>query len=508
MDSKLYTFIKCAYNGVIEGRTYSIIASALLMSLSFHPVGLHFFAWFGLVPLLFAVRNTKPSSAFRSGVLFGFLFSLFSLFWLVFLQIETNIKILLLFGLILLFLYAGLYYGTALLISNTVGIWSLPFVVAGFEFIRGIGEIGFPWLSLGYSQARYPLVIQQASLYGIYGLSFWLVLVNVLLYKLAQSKKLYYCVVFVVLFGLPLLYGILRVRDPAGKCITVGVIQPNIDPNLKFTRAMRDETFNRLLSLSSRCNQSAAEYTGNPLELIIWPETATPIFLLSPGSYQERVFELSDSINTPIFTGTPIIDAKNREIFNGAVLIQPQQGITQQYKKIHLVPFGEHIPFDRHVPLFRKIDVGGGDYASGEEYTIFQTKKMKFSCLICFESIFPELTRKFVRDGAELLVNITNDGWFGRISGPQQHNDMAILRTVENGVPLARSANTGISMIVDKYGRVLKETKLFTEGFVFHRISVERCQTLYLTIGDCVPIVSLMLVSIILINRFYTRLRR
>jgi len=476
-----------------------IVASAVLMSLSFHPIGLHFLAWFGLVPLLFAIDNIKPSFAFKSGIIFGFLFSLFSLFWLVFLQIEINIKLLLLFGLILMFLYFGLYYGTGLLIANKIGLWFLPFILAGLEFIRGIGELGFPWLSFGYSQARYPIVIQQVSIYGIYGLSFWLVLINVILYKLIKLKKIEYSVMLAIIFGLPLLYGVLRIKEPVGEFISVGVVQPNIDPNLKFTKAMREETFDRLIYLSEKGGKITAEKTDKPFDIIIWPETAIPLFLQFPGKYQEAVYELSNRINAPILTGTPIYNSKNREIYNGAVLIEPKKGITQEYKKMHLVPFGEHIPFNNYIPLFKKIDVGGGDYASGKEYKIFKSKGLKFSCLICFESIFPELSRVFVKDGADLLINITNDGWFGKISGPQQHNDMAILRTVENGVPLARSANTGISMIVDKYGRVLVETALFKEDFISSRISIERDRTIFQIIGHIFPILTLLFVTVVLV---------
>jgi apolipoprotein N-acyltransferase len=482
-----------------------IVASAILTSLSFHPIGLHFLAWFGLVPLLFAIENIKPSFAFKSGIIFGFLFSLFSLFWLVFLQIEINIKILLLFGLILMFLYFGLYYGTGLLIANKIGLWFLPFILAGLEFIRGIGELGFPWLSFGYSQARYPLVIQQAAIYGIYGLSFWIVLINIIVYKLIKLRKAEYYVMFIIMFGLPLLYGVLRVKEPGGEFISVGVVQPNIDPNLKFTKAMREQTFNRLIYLSEKGGKITHEKTDKPFDIIIWPETAIPLFLQFSGKYQECVYELSDRINTPIFTGTPIYDFENREIYNGAVLIEPKKGITQMYKKIHLVPFGEHIPFDNYIPLFKKIDVGGGDYASGKEYKIFKSKGLKFSCLICFESIFPELSRAFVKDGADLLINITNDGWFGKISGPQQHSDMAILRTVENGVPLARSANTGISMIVDKYGRILVETGLFKEDFISSRVSIKHERTIYQIIGHIFPIISLLFVTVVLVCRIRIR---
>lgn len=484
-------------------RYFLILISAVLMSLSFHPIGLHFFAWFAFVPLLFAVNEINPAKVFKAGIIFGFLFSLLSLFWLVFLQIETNIKILMLFGLILLFLYFGIYYGMSFLIMKKTGIWSLPFVIAGLEFVRGTGELGFPWLAFGYSQARYPLIIQQASLYGIYGLSGWLVLINVILYKLIVSKKMKYMVALIVAFGLPVIFGVIRMKQVVEKPIIVGIIQPNIDPNLKFTKAMREVTFKRLINLSEQCNEVSQERFGRSPELIIWPETATPIFLTFPGTYQDRVYALTERINTPIFTGTPIYDQKNREIYNGAVLIQPGEGIIEEYRKIHLVPFGEHIPFDQYLAFLKEIDVGGGDYTPGDRLTVFKNRSLQFSCLICFESIFPELPREFIKNGAGLLINITNDGWFGKISGPQQHNDMAILRTVENGVPLVRCANTGISMFVDKYGRILSESSLFTQTFMLKNVSIVADRTIFLHIGNAVPILGLLIVTLLLIFRLY-----
>lgn len=477
-----------------------MIVSAILLSLSFHPLGLHFLAWFALVPLLFVIQDVKASTAFKRGIIFGFAFSLMSLFWLVFLQIEAHIKILMVFGLVLLFLYFGLYYGTSLLIANKIGLWMLPFAVTGLEYLRGIGELGFPWLSLGYSQARSPIIIQQASIYGVYGISFWLVFINVLIYKSITLRKVQYILSCAFVIVLPLMYGHFRMKEPLGELVSIGVVQPNIDPNLKFTQAMRDETFSRLIRLSEHLNASASQ-NGDSLELIIWPETATPIFITLPGKHRDQVLQLSRRINTSIFTGTPIYDSGKREMYNGAILIDPHLGITQEYRKIHLVPFSEHIPFEDNIPLFREIDVGGSHFSAGRQYTIFQSQKISFSCLICFESIFPELSRRFVSDGAELLVNITNDGWFGKISGPQQHNDMAILRTVENGVPLARSANTGISMIVDKYGRILKETELFREDIIWNNISVAPTPTVYKIVGDVFPIFSLILITILLFSK-------
>jgi apolipoprotein N-acyltransferase len=473
------------------------------VSLAFHPLGLHFLAWFGLIPLLFAVENLSPRSSFVSGIFFGFILSAFSLFWLVFLQIEANIKVLMMFGLILLFLYIGLYFGVSLLIANRIGIWFLPLAISGLEFLRGLGELGFPWLTLGYTQARYPIVIQQASLYGVYGLSFWLVLFNVSLYKFIKIKQIKYLIITVLIFVLPLLYGALRMKKPAGEYVTIGIVQPNIDPNLKFTRAMRDESFNRLIRLSEECARISRQETGDSTSLIVWPETAIPLFLTMSDKHQLLITELANRIKTPIFTGTPLYDRTTHGVYNGAVLIEPEHGITQEYRKMHLVPFGEHIPFDRYIPLFQKIDFGEGDYLPGNDFTVFKTDGLAFSCLICFESIFTDLSREFVNRGAHLLVNITNDGWFGKISGPQQHNDMAILRTVENGVPLVRSANTGISMVVDQYGRVLEETPLFEEDFIVRSIAVKPIHTVYRSIGDVVSILSLIICTVFLIIKLF-----
>jgi len=479
---------------------FIILISALLISLSFHPIGLHFFAWFGLLPLLYAVDNLSLSRTFFYGILFGFFFSLFSLFWIVFLQIETDVKILMLFGMVLLFLYFGLYSGAGLLFSKIIGLWSLPFIWAGLEYLRGLGELGFPWLSLGYSQARYPIIIQQASIYGVYGISFWLVLVNIMLFSFFKNRSLKIFFISILFFLLPVIYGIFRMHSfskPVAS-IDIGIVQPNIDPNLKFTPPMRDETFNRLLRLSEDCQKKNPD---KKLSLIVWPETATPVFLKTAGIYQNKVIELANRINAPILTGTPIYNYKTGEMYNGAVLIEPQKGITQEYKKLHLVPFGEHIPFDRYVPIFRKIDLGEGDYSPGNDYVVFTTPELKFSCLICFESIFPEISRTSVRRGANVLVNITNDGWFGKISGPQQHNDMAILRSVENGIPLVRSANTGISMVVDAYGRILQKTELFKECIIECSIDIVDCLTLYRIIGDLLPIISLLAVPFLLLLR-------
>jgi apolipoprotein N-acyltransferase len=482
-------------------RTLLTSLAALLIALSFHPIGLYFCAWFGLVPFLYAIEGQNRTATFRMGVLFGFLLSLFSLFWLVFLQIDMQTRLIMLFGLIIMFLYIGLFFGSGFLVSRILGLWSLPFILTGLEFVRGIGELGFPWLFLGYSQARYPIVIQQASVWGVYGITFWLIAGNISFFRMLKSRTLKNCVICLCIYALPLVYGAVRLKNAQVNVVSVGIVQPNIDPNLKFTRAMREESFNRLISLSELCADEAYAH-GDTLALIIWPETATPVFLRYPGQHQERVNRLATQLRVPIFTGTPLLE--HRRIYNGAVLVAPGQGIVEEYRKLHLVPFGEHIPFAQYIPFLGKIDVGGGDYTPGDVFTVFSYGPLRFSCLICFESIFPEISHSFIAHGACMLVNITNDGWFGRISGSQQHNDMAILRAVENGVPLCRSANTGISMIVDQYGRVKQETDLFVQDFIYDSISLQTKKTLYRTIGAGLPILSLILCTIA-ISALYVR---
>ena len=461
---------------------------------------LHFLAWVGLVPVLFVIDRVSPRRAFVIGLMFGSCFALFSLFWLIFLQIPTTVKLVMIFGLVLLFLYYGLYFAVSFAASVRTSLWCLPLFISGLELVKGIGEIGFPWLSLGYSQVHYALLIQQASVYGLYGLSLWLVLLNMAIYKLLRARKLPYAIAAVLIFCAPLVFGAIRMKSqPDGHRVVVGIVQPDIDPNLKFTRELRDKTFSRLLDLSARCVEYARVRYSAPCDIIIWPESATPIFLKSANVFQKKIFAFVDSVQTPLLSGTPIYDQDHKNIYNGAVLLEPGSVLRQEYRKVHLVPFGEHIPYDRYIPLFRKIDLGEGDYDPGFDYTVFRLKNAAFSCLVCFESIFPELSRRFVREGAGFLVNITNDGWFGRISGSQQHNDMAILRAVENGVPLVRCANTGISMVTDEYGRILGTCGLFKEDILVREIYVDHARTVYNTVGDLVPIGSLIVATALLL---------
>jgi apolipoprotein N-acyltransferase len=170
--------------------------------------------------------------------------------------------------------------------------------------------------------------------------------------------------------------------------------------------------------------------------------------------------------------------------FNSAFLLSPSQKIVGKYDKKHLVPYGEYIPLKRFFPFIDKMVAGIGDFSSGSTITLLHLPEASFGVLICYEIIFPDLTRRFVKQGAQFLVNITNDAWFGKTSAPYQHLSMAVVRAIENRRYIARAANTGISAFIDATGEIQSATPLFTESFLTGTIGVVDVQTFYTTFGD------------------------
>lgn len=416
-------------------------------------------------------------------------------------------KFLLILGVTVLFAYLGLYTAIFALLTKYTGLSFAPFIWVGLEFIRTEFEIGFPWGLLGYTQTPYIPLIQMASILGVYGISAWLVWINLLLYWIIKqfrtqepkniNKKLAYCIILVLSFLLPLSYGLLRIK-PNQNWFKVAIIQPNVSPNDKGDRASYNKNLSDLIILSKNAIPT------NP-NLLIYPETATLSDITRNNDFRTVLQNLVDSNDVYLLTGTPIYDREVRgRYYNGAVLFEPGKGITQGYMKIHPVPFSEKIPYADKISLFRKLETADmGDMTPGKVFRVFNFPFGRFSVLICFESIIPDLTQGFTRRGADLLINITNDGWFGKTPGPYQHAELAILRTVENGVPLARCANNGISFIVDPYGRILKSTKIFTQTVLIDRLPKPLKPTFYRRYGNIFAFISLGLIGLGLILRVF-----
>jgi len=406
--------------------------------------------------------------------------------------VQPVTRILLDIGVVLLFAYLGLYVGVFAWLTRRWGLWAAPLIWPLLEFLRTKSQIGFPWGLLGYTMTPYIPFIQPASIGGVYLVSAWLVLVNVLLFRLGsavwpqapsrkpQARAVTWRAAWLVLaFIAPLVFSALYVR-PLKPWFNVAIIQPNVSP---LDKGDWDSRVTIQADLVRLTRQSAAAHP----DLILYPETATLTDVTRSETMGPAIRGLADSLNTEIFTGTPLYDERRNSWHNGTVLIRPgEQPVKQRYYKIRLVPFSEKIPYADELPIIRKIlgTADMGDWARGHDYTVFHWSGGTLSTLICFEAIFPDLTREFTRRGSQLLAVVTNDGWFGRMVGAQQHAELAVLRTVENGVPMIRSANNGISFIVDPYGRILKQTPLFVQTILAGPVPQPLAPTLYRRYGD------------------------
>ncbi|MEO0131409.1 MAG: apolipoprotein N-acyltransferase [candidate division WOR-3 bacterium] len=499
-----------------------LIVFGFLLSLSFAPYSARFFAYISFLPLFFVIGfETSYRRVFLYGFLFGLVFFFFHLWWLYFLIVPVAklTKILLYLGITMLLAYLALYVAVFSWITKFLGLIWAPFIWAVLEFLRTKSEIGFPWGLLGASQTPYVPIIQMAAILGVYGLSSWVILVNLLFYYLIITKKrLFLLISLILLFLVPLGYGFFRIKKN-NYLFQVALVQPNVHPNEKGGWASRKRLTEELIFLTEKAAQERPK-------LIVLPETATLTDITKDSALAFKFQNIANQSGAYIFTGTPIFVPYCEVYYNGAVLFEPKISYSDSqycptppvfspiYRKIHLVPFSERIPYIDKIPVLKHLETQDmGSCSPGNEYTIFELKdsltpNSRFATLICFEAIFPDLTRNFVCRGAQFLVNITNDGWFGNTPGPYQHCELGILRSVENGVALLRCANNGISLIADPYGRVLKKTSLFTMKILLGKVPAPLLNTIYRQYGDRFILVSDLLLLISLSVNIIKRLRK
>lgn len=456
------------------------------------------------MPLFWILDNSKK--AFLYGWLFGMGLAAGQMWWIVTQNypLRPFIRFLLIAGVVLLVAFLGLFQGLFASVTKRLGLWSAPLALPAVEMLRELTDIAFPWELLGYSVTPWPLFTQTASLWGVYGLGSVIMLVNVSLYKLIKewadrklrlrwSLALAGTVLFVTGFGAARLLSVQR----NSRELKVALLQPNIPTVMKGSLAERDSLVNAML------DQTRDAEKGKP-DLILYPETATLADLTRPSRYTDGYLRLADSIDIPVATGIIywVQEATRWRFANSATVIDKDGRIGKIYIKIRLAPFGETIPFENVLPFLAKIDVQGGHHYRGKEYVVYEDAPVPLSFLICYESIFPLLTRNFVHKGARLLCNVTNDVWFGQAEGPRQHAEMAVLRSVENGVPLIRAANNGISMIVDPYGRVLKQSPLMVKTIVEGKVPLAVGPTIYTVFGFLFPyIAAAAVISLLVVKR-------
>ncbi len=478
--------------------------SASLLVLSFPGFNLEFLAWFAFVPVFYALNNKSLGQAFFLFFITGAAFWAGTIYWLAHVTLA---------GTIILILYLALYFAVFGLIirpctrhSTLFGLVFIPSVWVLLEYSRSHLLTGFPWALLGYSQYLNLPVIQIADITGAWGVSFLVMMVNVSIVEMlwASRQKLVLrlrltVVLLVSSLFLVLSYGYFclnaRRGDRPQSLIRVSVIQGNIPQELKWD-------YQATTYILDRYRQLTEQAARDKPDLIIWPEAAVPGLLGEDVGVFREVFALSKKIEIPLFTGAVANDKE--KYHNSALLIEPSGRIGGRYDKIHLVPFGEYIPLKGVFPFLERI-APIGDIEPGTEFTIFENNRqdspvyLRFAALICFEDLFPELSREFAKRGADFLVNITNDAWYKRTSAARQHFQASVFRAVENRINFARSANTGVSGFINPCGKVTSLVSdeagrhIFISGKDTRELEIlKRPLTFYTRFGDIFVLVCLL----------------
>lgn len=450
------------------------------------PLGL---AWIGL-------RATSWKKAFKFGCLSGTLAATGCYYWMVIpVQIYGGLPWYIALPCpVLLAAFMSLYYGLFSVAMYHAGrqIEGIPLCIfAGFtwaslELLTSFVLSGFPWINLSAAFAPWPFAIQGASVIGAYGLSGVLatLAVAILLYSTYRSA-LGLAIALVV--GLSV-FGMYRTVtfDVGEQSFTASLVQGNVDQGMKWIPKFQAETVKKYSGITLEAIRS------NKPDVVIWPETAMPFYLQDRTRFRQGLEILARETDTHILTGSPayrVTDMKTNSyvLYNRAWLMDTTGRTTQHYDKEHLVPFGEYMPFEEWVP-FEKLVQAAGNFLPGLDNQPLQLGGVALGMLICYEAIFPELAQKQVARGANVLVNISNDAWFGNTSAPAQHLNLSIMRAVEQGRWLARSTNTGISAFIDPVGRIAAKGNQFKAESLSMSIAPLKAKTVYHDINDWLDI--------------------
>jgi apolipoprotein N-acyltransferase len=499
MDHKFKIKIGCA------------IGSGLMLTASFPPSPLDGMAWVALVPLLWSLKDENPGRAFKLGLVTGFAHYLTLIYWIVVvlkhyggLPFVISLAVLLIFC-SYLSLYPALFSYLIIRIKGfRLSVFTVAALWVGTEYLRANFLSGFPWCLLGYSQYKHVGLIQITDLVGVYGLSFLILLSNALIYVVLFDRRsigkiffrlevpiLFMMAVFVLFYG----HDRLSERTTAGrygKSMRVAVIQGDIDQSVKWDPAYQEKTIN----IYERLTRTTHPFRP---DLVVWPETALPFFFQANRELSPSIIRMAVSLGTDLIFGSPAYkeDKGNVEYYNRAYALSSNGRVTGFYDKVHLVPFGEYVPLKRILPFVHRLVPAAGDFASGKNVSPLRLPDVSAGILICFEAIFPALSREQTKKGAEILVNLTNDAWFGMTSAPYQHLSMAIMRSVENRRPMVRAANTGISAIISPWGEILSKGELFQEEVLMKELKWPDVSLSFYTLHGDLFILALLLLVVI-----------
>ena len=502
--------------------------SSLLLWASFFPLDMGLFAWVALVPLVvYACREKKGWRLFLITWLAGWVFNALAFQWL---RLSAPI------GPYGLAIYMGIYFAIFSLLVRTLSkrmplALVAPLIWIALEYLSAHLFSGLPWFLLAYTQHFLDPFIQCADLLGPWLVSGMILYFNVVVAQgvlLHLEKKVlmrdrgFRTAVGVLAFLVTAsgIYGKVRLSESLEEGPRIGVVQPNIKQDLKLLSEVpfqAREIYKKHREMTTRLVGKDPE-----LDLVVWPESVIYqglVYDLFEDTYNEgsRLYtmrEFSEIVDVPILFGSEVIERKeasfaNTESTNSAILVEPGKGFTYRFNKVHLVIFSENIPEFPFVDYFTEKYTGAKrllDFKAGEEYPIFNVAGTPAGTMICFETVFPEITRKIARKGGEFIVNISNEGWFKDSSELDQMLVMARFRAIESRVGIVRGTNTGISAFVDPHGKVtdMIEGKE-VEGTLASRVRISSTGSLYRIVGDLLPWLSWLFVLLSLVWMFFRK---
>jgi apolipoprotein N-acyltransferase len=502
-------------------------ASGLLLALSFPKFGHPALGWVALAPLLLALTGGTLRRAFTLGLITGIVYFTGTLYWITRVMVMYGdlapwVAVLVNAALILyLSVFPAIF---ALVVRRIVAahgpnaLMAAPVVWVATELGRTHIFTGFPWVLLGYSQTSVLPIAQLASLFGVYGVSMLVASVSaalalsfvshatpakpaeptVFFLRALRPLRSVFTVLLVIIAVAA--WGSRRAATAewtrSGEPIRVGLIQGNIDQNEKIDPARAGQIFQDYLRMTRQAIREGAGF-------VIWPESSTPFRFEDDVFAATQIRTLAQQAKVPILFGSDqFVRGKlgvPTTFYNSAFLVKADGTTGGVYKKMHLVPFGEYVPAQKLLFFAAPLVQAVSDFSAGDDAALLPVGDHLVSTAICYEVVYPDLVRRFVAGGSELLTTITNDAWFGPTSAPYQHFEQASMRAIEEGRYLVRSANTGISGIVDPYGRVIERTEIFQRTAVVGEARFLKTTTLYARTGDWLAYASVLATAALLV---------
>jgi apolipoprotein N-acyltransferase len=511
-DTTRYPFITAGVRWLLLS-----LLSAVLLILTFPEPGLSFFAWVALVPFFLVIMTSNFKKTILSALVTGVLFNTVYLYWMK----EYKHPLALsggVFG-------EMVYWLAAVMISyflfhnlpakrspwRSLNVVALAFGWFTIDYVKTIGFLAFPWGILGYSQYENLVLIQSASMFGVWGINFIILYCNtalaafILVWKVRErgsaaallQPSVHLFIVLALLLS-SVGWGILKLKEEEETSYTrkrVALVQANFDP--------WSPQLNKNILLEMELTRHALK--SEP-DLVVWSESSVPFlyeyYLNRENPHALRVHEFATSLHRPFIFGTLEFDGMEvdgvREGNYYNIAAYYNGGVFQgTYRKIHLVPFGEWFPYKRLFPFVVTIlrEAGAGDFTPGDRHEVFQDSGFRFNALICFEDVFGNLARKFVLRGSQLLINVTNDAWTGSERAEVQHYSLSVFRTIENRRSMVRAANGGVTVCVNPYGRPLAKLDLFTADVLVCDVDIVDSSviTFYTAYGEVLPLIILPL---------------